>query len=67
MQLSESAIQAIKKNPRIYTILALEFERTEQTVRRWVDVNDEMLTTVRAIEVLKKETGLKNRELLTSN
>ncbi len=67
MQLTTGAIQAIKNKPRIYTVLALEFEKSEQTIRRWVDDNDEMLTTVRALSILKSETGLNKKDLLTEN
>lgn len=67
MQLSTEAIQAIKNKPRTYTVLALEFDKSEQTIRRWVESNDEMLTTPRAVSVIKSETGLKAKQILSEN
>lgn len=64
MKLSDEAIQAIKNKNRVKSILALEFDVTEQTIRRWIDANDAMLTTANALAIIKAETGLKQKEIL---
>jgi group I intron endonuclease len=64
MKLSEEAIQAIKNKNRVKSILALEFDVTEQTIRRWIDANDAILTTANALAIIKAETGLKQKEIL---
>lgn len=71
MRLSEEAIEIIGK-PRdqkakaIRTMLALDLFFTERWVLKCIEENKDNgpLTTVKAVERIKKETGLKQSQIL---
>jgi hypothetical protein len=65
MKLSNSAIEAIKGNPRIMNLIAAEMECTESTVRRWINNNDDELTKAVPLQIIREETGLTDDEILT--
>jgi hypothetical protein len=64
MQLSETAISKIKKNKRIRSLLALALNRTEYTIIRWVNENNDNLTKAVVIQIIQQETGLLEAEIL---
>jgi hypothetical protein len=65
MQLTNKALEAITSKPRILNMIALSCERSESAIRRWVHRNDPMLTTAGVLDIIKAETGLDEREILS--
>lgn len=66
MILTDKVIEILKSDKRIRTMLALELNVTETWVNVSLNrnVNNGILTTVAAISLIKKETGLKQSEIL---
>jgi hypothetical protein len=64
MQLSDMVRLKIKKNKRIRSLLALALNRTEYTIIRWIDKNNDNLTKAAALKVLRQETGLSDSQIL---
>ena len=65
MPLTAVAIQHIKTNKRLRSLLAIELDRTEYTILRWVNTpGDRNLTMADAIKVVREETGLSDQEIL---
>lgn len=66
MKITTTAIAAMKKNLRLRNRLALEMDKSAQTIERWIDVNESNgdLTTIKAIQVIREETGLADTEIL---
>lgn len=64
MKITDKVIEAIKANQRLISLLALEFDCTETTVRRYLDRKDNMLTTAAAMRLISDETGIKQDKLL---
>lgn len=64
MILTSKALAEIKSNTRLKNLLALELDRSVHTIEKWIKDNDEMLTTASALEVIRKETGLTDSEIL---
>lgn len=65
MALTEIAIQHIKASKRLRSLLALASNKTEYTIVRWADRNDDNLTKACNLEVIRKETGLNDEEILS--
>lgn len=65
MRLTDKAKQRINKSIR--SKLALALDCTEFTIIRYVNDNSDNLTKAAALKVIKKETGLKESEILTEN
>lgn len=65
MILTQKAIKAIDK-PRVRLKLALALDFTEQWIIKLLDQNKENnpLTTYTALEIIRKETGLKDSQIL---
>lgn len=51
-------------NTRIRILLAQALLCSEQTIIRYITNNDDTLTKAAAMEVIRKETGLKDKEIL---
>lgn len=64
MRISLKAIDRIKPDTRIKTMLALALNRSVYTITKWIDENDDNLTKAAALEVIRKETGLTDSEIL---
>lgn len=62
MRLTRKAIESINKTTRLKLALALDV--TEQSIIKYIAANDEQLTLAAAIQVLREETGLPDKELL---
>lgn len=64
MGLTNIAIEKVSSSHAIIGLLADAFGNDPKTIRRWTDKNDEMLTTVKALSIIEKETGLTKEEIL---
>lgn len=67
MRLSDKAIKAIKENNKAKKELVYHLANTNSTMYRWLAENAEngMLTTYIAVEIIKHETGLTEKQILT--
>jgi hypothetical protein len=66
MKITTTAIATIKKNLRLRNRLALELDKSGQTIDRWINTNESNgeLTTLKALQVIKEETGLSDTEII---
>jgi predicted transcriptional regulator len=66
MKLSKAAITAITDERRTIQAIAFELDFTEQWTRRIIDANKDNgpLTTLAALEIIRKETGLSDDQIL---
>jgi len=65
MKLTNIAIQAIiDHSPGIKLKLALALNCSEGSINRYIRENDDNLTKAAALEVIRKETGLTDEEIL---
>lgn len=66
MKLKESCIQLIKQSKRIKNRLAFDLDIAPDSLRRWLRDNapNGPLTTVKAISIIKAETGLETSAIL---
>ncbi|HEX9504038.1 MAG TPA: hypothetical protein VF974_07045 [Patescibacteria group bacterium] len=65
MKLTNIAIQAIlKHSPGIKSKLALALSCSEGSINRYIRENDDNLTKAAALEVIRKETGLREEDIL---
>jgi len=64
MTITDIAIERIKTNIRCIHALGYEFQRGDKTINAWLDGKNIVLTTPTAVEIIKKETGLTDSEIL---
>lgn len=65
MKLTKLALQAIiQHSPGIKLKLALALGCSEGSINRYIRENDDNLTKAAALEVIRKETGLTDDEIL---
>lgn len=66
MKLTKKAQKVVDKNKALKALLCAEFDSNYDTMQRWVRENkeDSKLTTVKAVTIIEKETGLKQDEIL---
>jgi hypothetical protein len=65
MKLTKVALEAIlQHSPGIKSKLALALSCSEGSINRYIRENDDNLTKAAALEVIRKETGLTNEEIL---
>ena len=68
IQLKPEIIDQITANPQVYKRIQSRmqpaFDRSYFAIRRWLQVNDPMLTTVTALTIISEETGKTTEELL---
>jgi hypothetical protein len=66
MKVSKAAITAITEDRKILFAVALALEFTEQWTRRLLEKNKNNgpLTTAKALEAIRKETGLNDDQIL---
>jgi len=62
--ISQKAIDKSLNNNRVIGRLMAHFDRHYETIRRWIRLGDESMTTPKAIEVIREETGLTDSEIL---
>lgn len=66
MSLTQEIIQKIQDNRTVKHRLAIEFERSEQTINRWLKKNHSFLSKPVSIRIIMNETGLKRSEIMTN-
>lgn len=66
MKLSKQALDAISKNTRIKNLLALALDCSGYTIERYISANNDNLTKVAAIRIIRNETGLTEEDILES-
>jgi hypothetical protein len=64
MKLSEKVRQQVESSPEIIGKLSGATGRSFQTIKRWVDSNDEMLTMAKCMSVICEELGMTQDEIL---
>jgi hypothetical protein len=65
MRLTNIAIEAIRQySPGIKSKLALALNCSEGSINRYIRENDDNLTKAAALQVIRKETGLSEDEIL---
>jgi hypothetical protein len=64
MKLTDKAKAAINGNTRLKNLLALEFNCSVFTIKRWIDEGEVRLTAPSATNIIKHETGLSDDEVL---
>lgn len=64
MKLTDKAKAAINGNTRLKNRLALEFDCSVFTIKRWIDEGEVRLTAPSATAIIKEETGFKDKEIL---
>jgi hypothetical protein len=64
MKLTGKAKTAINESTRLKNRLALEFNCSVFTIKRWIDEGEVRLTAPSATIIIKEETGLTDEEIL---
>jgi len=64
MKLTDKAKAAINGSPRLQNLLALEFDCSVFTIKRWIKDGDVRLTAPSSTAIIKEETGLAVDEIL---
>lgn len=64
MKLTDKAKAAINGSPRLQNLLALEFDCSVFTIKRWIKEGEVRLTAPSATIIIKEETGLTDDEIL---
>jgi len=66
MKISQTAIKAVKENRRCINLLAVQMDVHSASVERWIkdNVADGDLTKLKAVEIISKETGLTQKQIL---
>ena len=64
MKLSKIAWLAIKGTKGFIQQVMDDQGVTKQTVHRWINTNDDMLTKASVLAIIKKETGLTEEQIL---
>lgn len=65
MKLSPIVKNMLKNDQTTRLTLALAFERSELTIKRWIESDNLMMTHDKAIEIIEKGTGLKRNKIVT--
>lgn len=66
MELTSKTLAIIRESQRIKSLLALENDCSESTINRWIAENNAMLTTASSLKILREETGLTDKQMLTN-
>lgn len=64
MKLTKKAKTAINKSTRLKNLLAVEFDCSVFTIKRWLDDDDVRLTAPSATAIIKRETDLSDSQIL---
>lgn len=67
MKLTHKAIEAIRNDKRARARLQLELDKSEYTINRYIETNDDNLTKAAALKVIREETGLTDAQILESS
>ena len=64
MTITKTAKNKILKNVQVRAALMSAFNMSEKSVQNWIARNDIRLTTPKAVDIIKKETGLTEKQIL---
>lgn len=64
MQISDTAISKCRENMSVTGKLIAAFDKHQYTIERWYENKNPLLTTPTAVEIIKRETGLTEEEIL---
>ncbi len=64
MTISKKAKDSITENVKVRAAFMYEFEMSEKSVQNWVKKDSIKLTTPKAVQIIKKETGLTEKQIL---
>jgi hypothetical protein len=64
MTVTDKAIEGIKGNNKLMGRLMIAFDRGQNTIENWMASKDIRLTTPTAVQIIKEETGLTEKEIL---
>lgn len=64
MKLTKKAKKAINDSTRLKNLLAIEFDCSVYTIKRWLDDDDVRLTAPSATIIIKSETLLPDSQIL---
>jgi transposase len=66
MKLTQKAIDDLKSNKRARARLQLDFDKSEYTINRWINENEDngFLTTAQALKIIQEETELTSEQIL---
>lgn len=67
IRLTDTAIEAVKKNLSAKNRLQFELEISFMTIQRWLKENNTKLTTAHALKIISEETGISQSDLLSYN
>lgn len=67
MKLSNKAKTEVNKSTRLKNLLALEFDCSVFTIKRWLDEDEVRLTAPSSTIIIKAETGLTDSEILVDS
>lgn len=65
--IQESVIQKIRKSKSCKLKLQIALDKSAPTIQRWLGTNDIKLTTSKALEVIRSEFKLTDKEILINN
>lgn len=65
--LTKKAKKILSDSQAIQGRLADAFGRSFISIQRWIEANDEMLTTAKALQIIREETGLSDDEILAQD
>jgi len=63
----EQVIKQIRKSKSCKLKLQIALDRSAPTIQRYLDTNDIMLTTSKALEVIRSEFKLSDKQILIKN
>ena len=66
MSLTKTALQHIYTDKGLRRLLVLALDRTEATIIRWANKNNDLLTRPAALKVIREVTGLQDAELIVT-
>jgi hypothetical protein len=66
MRLTKKAKAAINGSTKLKNLLAVEFDCSVFTIKRWLDNDDVRLTAPSATIIIKQETSLTDAQILES-
>lgn len=56
--LNKEILKQINKSNKVKGMLADKFNKSHQTIQRWIDNNDPLLTTIDALEIYENELNI---------
>lgn len=62
--LTTKAVETITGNQRVIGRLMALFNKSSFTINRWIEDKDVRLTTTAAVQIIRDETHLKDKEIL---